>query len=104
MESKVHPEALATKDMMRAYFDVFTKDYTKAVHDYFAANALFENSFGEEFCRHKAIMGHFSRNTRHGGLVKEPATPLRILIDGSDMAVELARHGREDEYVKPSRI
>ena len=78
-----------TKEKMMEYFEVFSKEgFEKAISTYFAEDAVFENSIAMEASGKKNII-NLLKFTHRGDVVKETLTPVRILMDGDDAAVEL---------------
>ena len=78
-----------TKEKMIEYFEVFSKEgFEKAISTYFSEDAVFENSIAMEACGKKDII-NVLKFTHRGNVVKETLTPVRILMDGDDAAVEL---------------
>lgn len=89
MERKTQTEGPMTKKKMEEYFQAFSKEgFKKAVTDYFAEDAVLENSLAMEACGKKNII-EMMVSTHRRGTVKETLTPTRILIDGDDVAAEL---------------
>lgn len=89
MERKIQSEGPMTKEKMAEYFKTCSeKGFEKALSIYYAEDAVFENMVGEEVSGKKNIIKLLDFAHR-GGTIKETLTPIRILVDGDNVAAEI---------------
>lgn len=88
MKSNTNPEGRVTKEMMMKYFETYSRSWEEAALAYFTEDIVFENIRGEEYSGRKNIID-FWKKVHIGNVVKEHITPVRILVDGDDVAAEI---------------
>lgn len=99
MERNSQSSGSMTKEKMMEYFEVFSKHgFEKAISTYFAEDAVFENSIAMEACGKQNII-NLLKFTHRGNVVKETLTPVRIIMDDDDAAVELVMEVEASEDV-----
>ena len=77
-----------SKENMIQYFETYSRDWEEAALTYFTEDIVFENILGEEYSGRENLI-NFWKKVHVGKVVKENVTPVRILIDGDDVAAEL---------------
>jgi limonene-1,2-epoxide hydrolase len=99
MEENAQSSGTMTKKTMMEYFELFSKEgFEKAISTYFAEDAVFENSIAMEASGKENII-NLLKFTHRGNVVRETLTPVRILMDGNDVAVELVMEVEATEDV-----
>ena len=99
MAENLQSSGTMTKKTLMEYFDVFSKEgFEKAISTYFAEDAVFENSIAMEASGKQNII-NILKYTHRGDVVRETLTPVRILMDGNDVAVELVMEVEATEDV-----
>ena len=89
MENTESIEGTMSKERMIKFFETFSsKGYEKAVLTFFAEDVRYENVAGIEYSGIQNVI-NYMRAVHHGDAVKETITPVRVLIDGDDVAAEL---------------
>jgi hypothetical protein len=90
MEEKLQARGTVTRKWMEEYFESFNKlGAGKTFAAYFAEDAVYKNPWGREVHGLKNIIEYMDDVSHHGDKIRETLTPLKILIDGDSVAVEL---------------
>jgi limonene-1,2-epoxide hydrolase len=83
-------QSAVTKKWVEEYFKSFNElGAGKTFSARFAEDAIYKNPWGREVHGLKNIVKYMDEVSHHGNKIKETLTPLRILIDGDSVAVEL---------------
>ena len=83
-------QSAVTKKWVEEYFKSFNElGAGKTFAARFAEDAIYKNPWGREVHGLKNIVKYMDEVSHHGNKIKETLTPLRILIDGDSVAVEL---------------
>ena len=90
MEKSKQTEGSMTKKMMEEYFELFNKGgVRKALSTYWAEDAIFENAVAEEYHGRENSIKFMEEVAHAGGIIKEVFTPMKIIVDGDEVAVEI---------------
>ncbi len=88
MERKTQSAGPMTKKRMEEYYEGFNKQGEKIFSTYYTEDAVFETSWDKKFSGLKNTIKYMEDVAHYGGKIKETLTPLKILIDGDDVAAE----------------
>ena len=83
------PETPMTKEKLKEFYEAFnTKGYEYAALTYFTEDIVYENPGGLEISGRDNVISYM-KTVHRGGAIKETITPVRVLMEGDDVAAQL---------------
>lgn len=78
-----------TKERLKEFYEAFnTKGYEYGVLNYFTEDVVYENPGGFEIIGRDNVI-NYMKNVHRGDAIKETITPVKVLMEGDDVAAQL---------------